>query len=200
MPRKNAGTLEEQRNKIKKSYKHGSRSRRELVDFESLDDVTKAAKLEAAAFFKASDFSYSYIAEALGTTRGTVKGWFETNPQLVKRVAEIRQDFLKGALALLKTYAIELVEMLVEIARSDIDPNVRLKAITEALDRLGLSKVNKSESVAANTLTTQVDIVDQSGLLEALKDADPEIQTKVAEKMEQMLAIAAEHTDMDVTK
>lgn len=199
MPRKNTGTLDDQRNQIKKHYKHGARSRRELVDFANLDAVEQAAKKEAACFFKAADFSYTYIGEALGTTRGTVKGWFQSDDKMFKRVEEIRMDFLDGALKLLKTYAIELVEMLVDIARGSEDDAIRLRAITEGLDRLGLAKVNKSESVASTTNTQKIDIVDKSGIVDALKDAPPEVQSRAAEHMESLLALAAEHTDQDVT-
>lgn len=199
MMRKTAGTLEEQRNQIKRTYKHGARSRRVVVNFETLTEFEKGMKIEAACFLKAADFSHTYIGEALGVSRGVVKGWFEDNPEMREKVAKIQKDYIDGAVKLLKTYAIELVEMLVEIARSDVDPATRIKAITEALDRMGMSKVNKSESVVSGTQKSEVELVDKSGMIEKLKDAPPEVQAQVAEHMEQVLALTAEHTGLDVT-
>lgn len=199
MARKSAATLEDQRADVKKRYVHGPRSRREVVNFESLSEVEQAVKKEAACFLKAADYSMSYIAEALGTTRGTVRGWFDSDPQMRVRVAEIQKDYVNGAITLLKTYAVELIEMLVNIAREATDPKVRIQAITEALDRMGLSKVNKSESAAVVENRSTVDITDKSGLVAAMKDAPPEVQQAMAQKAEEMLALAAEHTDRSVT-
>lgn len=197
MARKKAENLEQQRHDIKKRYKHGARSRREVVNFDSLSDVEKAAKKEAACFLKAADYSYTYIADALGTTRGTVKSWFE-DEAMRAHVYEIQQDYIEGAVKLLKTYAIELIEMLVEIARSDIDAKVRIQAITEALDRMGLSKVNKSASAVVNTNRSEVDITDKTGLLAAMSEAPPEIQQEMARKLEDALALASEHAGRDM--
>lgn len=199
MPRKSASSLQDQRTTIKKRYKHGARARRDLVNFNSLTETEKAVKQEAACFLKAADYSHTYIAEALGTTRGVVKGWFVDLPSMRERVAEIQADYIDGAVKLLRTYAIELIEMLVDIARSDVDPKVRIQAITEALDRMGLAKVNKSESAAVVTNRSTLDIVDRTGLAEAMKAAPPEVQQEMAAKMDELMALAAEHTDRDVT-
>lgn len=199
MPRKKAETLEQQRVQIRKKYRDGARGSRarEIISFDSLSDEEKGAKKEAACFLKAADYSHTYIGEALGTTRGVVKKWFE-EPSMRARVLAIQADYIDGAVKLLKTYAIELVEMLVEIARDGlIDPKVRIQAITEALDRMGMSKVNKSESAVSKK--TEVDIVDRTGLLSAMQTADPEVQQEMARKLDEAFALAAEHTDKDVT-
>lgn len=193
------GTLDEQRNDIKRAYKHGPRARKEIVNFDNLSEVEKATKLEAACFLKAASYSYTYIGEALGTTRGAVKGWFQDNPKMAERVAEIQADFLNGAIKLLRTYAVELVEMLVNIARTSDDDKIRIQAITEALDRMGLAKVNKSESVSKITEGQEINIVDRTGLVDALKEAPPEVQQQAAQHMEALLALSAEHTSQDVT-
>lgn len=190
-------SLEEQRAQIRKKYKHGARARRDLVNFDSLGETEKAVKMETACFLKAAGFSSAYIGEAVGTTRGSVRHWFADFPSMRARVAEIQADYIDGAVKLLKTYAIELVEMLVDIARQDVDPKVRIQAITEALDRMGISKVNKSES--AVTQTKEVNITDRTGLLAAMKEAPPHVQQEMAVKMEEMMALAAEHSDQDVT-
>lgn len=201
MGRKKAENLEDVRNDIKARYKEGARGsrRKERVGFDSLSPEEQAAKKEAACFLKAADYSHTYIGEALGTTRGTVKGWFE-DEAMRARVAEIQKDYIEGAVKLLKTYAIELIEMLVEIARDGtVDAKTRISAITEALDRMGMSKVNKSQSQVVQTNKNEVDITDKNGLIAAMQDASPEAQQDMARHLEAALAVAAEHTDKDVT-
>lgn len=195
MARKTSGTLEEQRAKIKKEYRRGGRSKK-IVSEDSLTAVELAVKKEAACFLKAGGFSHSYIGDALGFSKGVIKDWFEHDAKMHERVAKIQLDHIDGAITLLRTYAVELVEMLVEIARTTSDEKIALQAITEGLDRMGLSKVNKSESAAVNTNKTEVDITDGTGLLASLKDAPPAIQQKAAEQMQDLMdtmALAAEH-------
>lgn len=196
--RKSVEDIEQQRADLRKRYKHGPRARRELIAWDLLTEVEKATKLEAACFLKAGGYSHTYIGEALGTTRGTVKQWFAL-PGMHDRVAEIQQDYIDGAVKLIKTYAIELFEMLVNIARDSDDDRIRIQAITEALDRMGLAKVNKSESAATVTKRNEVDLTDRSGIMAAMKEAPPEVQQEMAAKMDEVMAMAAEHTDKDVT-
>jgi hypothetical protein len=193
VPRKTGVTLDEQRNAIKSRYKRGKKTAQRIVGEDALSVVELATKKEAACFLKSADYSYIYIAEALNVTRSMVKMWFE-DEAMRQRVAEIQTDFLDGAVKLLRTYAIELIEMLVEIARYTEDDKVAIQAITEALDRMGLSKVNKSESAATNVLKSEFDITDKTGLSAAMKDAPPEVQQEMARKMEEMMVLASEHT------
>jgi hypothetical protein len=194
--RKTASSLEGQRREIKKRYKtHGARADKRIVGEDALSVVELATKKEAACFLKAADYPYNYIGEALHVTRGTVRRWFEDDAMRV-RVAEIQQNFVDGAVKLLKTYALELVEMLVEIARSDVDPKVRIQAITEALDRMGLAKVNKSESAVTNK--NEVEFTDKTGFLEQMREAPPEAQQAMASKLEELHALASEHTGRNV--
>ena len=199
MPRKTAGTLEQQRATIKKTYKRGRKTEKRIVSIDAMTEIEVATKKEAACFLKAADYSYNYIAEALNLTHSIVKGWFTDEPAMRDRVGVIQTDFVDGAIKLLKTYAIELIEMLVEIARSTTNEKIAIQAITEALDRMGVTKVNKSESAAVVTSKSELDITDKTGLLEAMKDAPPEVQQRMAEHMEEALALAAEHTDRNVT-
>lgn len=197
MARKTASSLDKQRQDVKKRYKHGTRAQKRIVGEDALSAVELATKKEAACFLKAADYPYNYIGEALHMTRGTVRRWFEDDA-MRERVAEIQQDFVDGGVKLLKTYAIELIEMLVEIARSDIDPKVRITAITEALDRMGLAKVNKSESAVSKTEKREVDLVDKTGLVEAMREAPPEVQQVMAKKLEELQTLASEHTGRDM--
>jgi hypothetical protein len=197
MARKKAESIEDIRQDVKKRYRQGTKKHRELVNWNSLTEAEKWLMQERACLLKAAGFSYTYIAEAVASTRGVVKGWFE-QPAMQTRVAEFQKDFIDGAVKLVKTYAIEIFEMLMDIARDGtIDPKVRIQAMTELLDRMGLAKVNKSES--AVTKKSEVDITDKTGLMAAMTDAPPEVQQEMAAKLEEAFALAAEHTDRDVT-
>ena len=113
-------------------------------------------------------------------------------------VLKINEDMVGGSMKLLKTYAVELIEMLMEIARTS-DDKTALTAITEGLDRMGLTKVNKSEGRSVIETKTDIEITDPHGLIDKLKDAPPEAQQAAAEHMEALMAITSEHTDANVT-
>lgn len=199
MPRKTAGSLDEVRAGVRKTYMRGTRSRKELINFNNLTSSERWIKEEQACLLKAAGFSYTYIGEAIGQSRGTVKSWF-ADAEMQARTQAFQKDFIDGAVKLVRTYAIELFEMLVEIARDgQIDPRVRIQAITECLDRMGLAKVNKSESAATKTIKSTVDIVDKTGLLTAMKEAPPEVQQEMAQKLDDIMGLVAEHSDRDVT-
>jgi hypothetical protein len=200
LARKTAGDLEQQRNGIKRRYKRGKKVERVIRGEDAMSETELLVKQEVSTYLKAQDFSYSYIADALGVKKDTVKRWYsDESLDLHAKVTEIQQDFIGGAVKLLKTYAIELVEMLVEIARTTDDDKIAIQAITEALDRMGLAKVNKSESAVVQTNHNEIDIVDKTGFVAAMEQASPEAAAAVAAKLDEALAIAAEHTERDVT-
>ena len=196
MPRAKKTQLEKSRDKIKRRYAAGPRSERVVRG--ALPPDIEAARRIQAAYLRAGDYSFDYIAEAVGMSATVVRKWFD-DPEMDKLVAKIIEDQVDGAQALLKSYSIELIEELVNIVRTSDDMETRRKAINDALDRIGLAKVNKSQSVVEtnNTDRSVVDITDKTGLVEKLRDAPPEVQAKAAEHMEQLLAIAAEHTDAE---
>jgi predicted ArsR family transcriptional regulator len=198
MPRAKKTELEKSRDKIVSRYKRGPRSSRVVRG--ALPPDIEAARRVQAAYLRAGDYSFKYIAEAVGMSETVVRKWFD-DPKMDELVAKIIVDQVDGAQALLKSYAIELIEMLVNIARETDDDEIRRKTINDALDRIGLAKVNKSQSVVhtENTDRSEVDITDKTGLVEKLRDAPPEVQAAAAEHMEALLSIAAEHTDSEVT-
>lgn len=191
LARKN-GTLEQQRNEIKRKAKRGRTREKRIVGISSMDENTIAVKKEIACHLKASDYSHTYIGDALGVSKSIVKDWM-AEPGCKEKVAKIQGDLLAAGVKLLKTYTIELIEMLIEIARHSEDDKIALQAIIEGLDRVGLSKVNKSESLATQLNKQEVDITDKTGLLDRMEGAPPEAQQQMAHKLAEMRAIATEH-------
>lgn len=202
MPRKKMDTVAAHRDEIAKKYKRGPKAEKRVRGESALTETDKLVKQDVACYLKAMDFSYGYIAESLGVSKDVLKKWF-TNDELgmQERVAQIRESYTAGAIKLMKTYAIELVEMVMEIARTTDDEALVLKIAVEMWDRMGIAKVNKSESITAQTIREEheIDITDKSGLVDALRHAPPEVQARAAEAMEELMALTAEHTDRDVT-
>src|SRR4051794_16037002 len=114
MARKSAGTLEQQRNRIKRNYKRGPLAEKRIRTNEALTETERAVAQETAVYLKAMDFSWTYIGESLGISPNTVKAWFtgteDRAMELREKIAEVRNDFVSGAIKLMKTYIIELVE------------------------------------------------------------------------------------------
>lgn len=194
MARKQAGTIEEQRQEIKRHYVRGSKGQTKR-GIDKLSDIEIAVMKTKACFLKAAGYSHTYIGDALGVTRSVVGHWFE-EPEMREEVAQINADIVGGALKLLKTYGLELIEMLMEIARTAEDKTA-LAAITDALDRMGLTKVNKSEGRTVHESKTEIEFTDPHGLVEKLKNAPPEAQQAAAEHMEALMALTGEHIGDD---
>lgn len=201
MPRKVAASLDEARNEIKREYKRGARRTGEVIGDAALSAIEREMKQEIACYLKAQDFSHSYIGDAVGVSRSTVASWF-TNPELrlMERVATIRKDFINGTVKLLKSYLIEIVESLMDIMRTTTDEKLAVDIGFQILDRVGLSKVNKSQSVSAITNREELEVTDRTGLLGRAKNAPPHVQAKMAEAMETMIALGKEYEDVDAVE
>jgi hypothetical protein len=198
--RKKAETLEQARNEIKREYKRGPRSEgRKVTNPDTWSEVERAVARESACFFKAAGFSHNYIGDALNLTRGQIGHWFE-EPAMQERYRAISADMKNGAIKLLKSYAIEIVESLMTIARTTDDEKLAASVLQDLADRIGLTKVSRTESATTATQKSEVEITDPAGLVEKLKDAPPEVQQQAAQHMEGMMALMAEHIDTaDVT-
>jgi hypothetical protein len=199
--RKSYTTVAEARNEMKARYRRGSKRTRKATSEQNLSEFDRALKRELACHYKASSFSYTYIADALGLTRDIVKKWFQ-EPEMQERAAKLVDDMVSAAVKFGQTHAFEMMEMLAEIARTTADDRVAIQAITEYLDRIGLTKVNKSESKSASTIREEheVNLVDKSGIIEALaENAPPEVLQRAATLMDELFSITAEHTDRDIT-
>jgi len=199
--RKSPATVAEARNELKARYKRGTKRERKLTTEGSLTAFDRQVKRELACHYKASNFSYIYIADALGLSRDIIKKWFQ-EPEMQARAAELVKNMVDAAVKFGQTHSFEMMEMLAEIARTTDDDKVAIQAICEYLDRIGLTKVNKSESKSAQTIREEheVELVDKSGLIEALaENAPPEVVSRAAEIVDELFAMTAEHTDKDVT-
>lgn len=190
------GTLDKQRASIKRKYMRGRKVEKVLKGEGAFSVVELSCAKLSAVYLKAAGFSHAYIGEAVGVSKDTVTRWF-SDAEMQRQYEEVHNDYVDGAVKLLKTYALEAVEMLMELARSATDERVALNAITEVLDRTGLSKVNKSESavVTESKVKEEVSLTDPQGIVAKMRAAPPEVQAKMAEHAEAMMALASEHIE-----
>jgi hypothetical protein len=75
-------------------------------------------------------------------------------------VAKVASDMVEGGVDLLNRHAVEFSQMLVDLARRTQDDPLLLKVIEAGLDRVGISKVNKSESKVTKTERAELTATD----------------------------------------
>ena len=146
-----------------------------------------------AVMLKAADKSYNYIGDTIRVSTSIVRSWFDDEALgLREQVSALQGDWIKAARDLMEHYALEAVEGLMEIARvPTVDPETARKCYIDVLDRVGLIKVTKSESVVDNRSTEKIDGAE---FFERIKGLPIETQTELAElsaKMEELMASAA---------
>lgn len=196
MPRKSAGSLEEQRERIKRRYLRGPKATRTLTSESKLTVSERFVKQELACHLRAAGFSLSYIAEAVGMSEPAIDLWFQDEElALYARVEKIHDDFTMGAVTLGQTYLMEIMEGLMELFRTSDDKTAKEIGF-EFLDRFGITKVNKSQSVVEQTSVQRVEVLDSTGLLEKAKNAPPHVQAEMAEAMEKLVALGSEYADI----
>ncbi len=155
-----------------------------------MDDSDIVYSKSYSVLLRAAGYSVSYISDNLQIQQVVIKKWF-AEESTKKQLAKIQKDMAEAAVDLLRGYAVEGVEMLMEIARTTIDHKVAIQAITEVLDRGGVTKVNKSESTTTQKKLHEHEISDE--FFEKLEGLPLETQTRLAEmakEMEEMISEA----------
>lgn len=142
-----------------------------------------------AAILKAVGYSFRYISDTIMVQTGIVKGWF-ADEDLQEKVRLVQADIVSGAVEHLQNHTVELTEMLIELARTTTDDSVKLRAITEGLDRVGVTKVNKSESVVTKSERQEVDF--STEIFEKMEALPIESQEKIARLAAEMEGVISE--------
>jgi hypothetical protein len=175
--RKSGGTLFSKR-KVKK-----------ITDLAELNAHELSWARDYAAVLKAVGYSWRYISDSLNIQTGLVKAWGEDDDFQAK-VAIVAADKVAGAVNHMKDASVELTEGLLEIARHEPDAKIRLNAIVEGLDRVGITKVNKSESVVTKTEQHQHELSDD--FFSKLEALPLETQKRIAQLTTELDAIVSE--------
>lgn len=185
-----------------RSRRRGRARSREVVSNESLDDFERRLKQEFLCYLKAGGFSHSYCADALGIARSTVTSWLDDEElNLRAKIEKTREQMTVAGVELIQSYLIEIIEVEMTLMRETDDEGLASKIGFELLDRIGIAKINKSESVTAATLREQreVDITDKTGLLALAKGAPPHVQAKMAEAAADLVGMMQEHASSEHT-
>lgn len=199
--RKSAETYEEEKERVVRRVTRGRYTRRTVRAEGDLAGFEKELKQELACHFKAASWTYKQIAERLEVTENVVKKWFQ-DPAMQERAAKLVDDMIGSAIRFGQTEAFDMLEIIANVARTAEDDKTAIQAACEYLDRIGLTKVNKSESKSAAVVREEheVNLVDKDGILDALADgAPPEVIQRAATLVNELFSLTAEHTGMDVT-
>lgn len=199
MARKNgAGTLDEQRESIRRRGRGRARVK-EVRAGVTLEDFERTLKQQMLCYLKAAGFSNTYCKDALGVARSTIQEWLDDESlHLRDKISKISADMISAGVTMMQTYLVEIIEGLMQIFRETEDEKIAKEIGFEILDRLGISKVNKSEAVSANLIRkkSEVDITDKTGLVAMAKNAPPHVQAAMAERAAELVALAEEHAEV----
>lgn len=158
----------------------------------NLDDLTNAevewAKMYSATL-KATGHSWRYISDTVNIQTSLVKAWAD-DPEWQAMLEKVAGDIVSGAVDHLNRHMVDLVEMLLELARTATDEAVKLRAIESGLDRGGLSKVNKSESKVLSTSKTEHGLGED--FFEKMQGLPLETQHRLAELSVEMETLVAQ--------
>ena len=163
------------------------RKSKKITDLNDLNAQELAYAQAYSATLKAAGWSWRYISDTLNIQGSLVKAWAEDETWQTM-CAKVATDITDGAIEHLKRHNIDLIEMLLELARTAVDESVKLRAIESALDRGGIAKVNKSESVV--TKKNEHDMSDD--FWSKLEGLPIETQQKVARLTEELETLVSE--------
>lgn len=168
-------------------------SKRKSAKCTNLDDLTKAelgfAQAYAAAL-KAVGYSWRYISDTINIQTSLVKAWADEEDWR-SMVTKVASDVVDGGVENLRRASMELTEMLLELARRTTDDAVKLRAIESGLDRVGIAKVNKSESIVRKRDETEHSL--SSELVDRMEGLPLNTQQRLAElavEMDELISSA----------
>ena len=166
-------------------------------------DTSKPKKLlpgeEGAAQFtcvvlKIAGYTNKQISAIVGVSKGQVKTFLET-PEAQELLIDLRTKIPAAALELLHGYMIEAVQAIAEVMRRSPDDKMILQAAGEILDRGGMPKSSRQEKNVNET--TNVNVTDD-GLIDALRNASPEVQEQAAQLMEGLESLLQSEAEREI--
>lgn len=178
---------------VRRKYKVDTKTKKKLLagEIEHVSDMVLVLKL--------AGYNRTQISQTIGISRGQVAEFLDDEAAQAK-LEKIRMALPAAALELLHGYMIEAVQTLMDIMRTSEDDATRLKAAESVLDRGGIPKASRKESVNENNNneTTRVEL--GTDFAELIRNASPEIQAQAAdmiEGLETLLKTKAEEYDGD---
>lgn len=167
--------------RVRRRYKRNTKRQARILPAEVIHVKSMVAVLHIAHYPK------TQISRIIGISVDQVRE-FLNDPEVNELIVKMRAELPAAALELMEGYQIEAVQAIVDVMRVSGDDGIVLKAAAEILDRTGLPKVSKQERYQTNEeKTTFTD----DGIVEALREASPEIQEQAAQLIEQLEGLLA---------
>jgi hypothetical protein len=161
---------------VRRKYKIDLNKRRSLLPGE-IPHV-----IDTIIVLKLAGYSRSQMAKVIGVSRGQIREFLEL-PEVEERLVTLRQALPQAALNLLQGYMIEAVQAIVDVMRRTDDDRYILQAAGEILDRAGLPKASRQER---HVVQEEKTVITDDGIVDALREASPEVQEQAAQLIEQL--------------
>jgi|SRR5215471_5411101 len=162
--------------RIRRKYKRGVTISRKFLPGEAkhVEDMAIVLKL--------AGYSNVQICRVIGLSNEQLKTMLD-QPRVTERLVFLRSSMSNAALELLQGYMIEAIQTIVDVMRTESDNKLVLQACAEILDRAGIVKASRQERLQVNEQRT---VFTDDGIVEALREASPEVQEQAAQLFEQM--------------
>lgn len=175
-PNERAADAKKRVTSVRRKYKLNVNKPRKLHEKE----ITHVADM--VVVLKLASYSNTQIGRIVGLSRGQVKEFLD-DPAMQARMVDLRASLPAAALDLLQGYLIEAVQALVDVMRRTDDDGLIIKAAGEILDRAGIPKSSRQERKIEES---QVTVFTDDGIVEALREASPEVQEQAAQMIENL--------------
>jgi len=173
-PVKRAADSKRQLASVRRKYKVDVNKSRRLLPAEVpyVEDMVVVLKI--------AGYSRSQMAKVIGISKGQIKLMLD-NPDVSEKIVSLRARLPNAAIDLIQGLMIEAVMTIADVMRTENDSKVRLTAAFDLLDRGGASKVSRQER---HNLNEERTTFTDDGIVEALRQASPEVQEQAAQLIE----------------
>lgn len=175
-PNRRASEAKDDVLRVRRRYSKNTKRKKKI------SDATKPHIENMVAVLHLAHYPNTQIARIVGISRNQVAEMLQ-EPGVMEMIVTLRQEIPEAALDLMEAYMIEAVQAIVDVMRVSEDDAVVLKAASEILDRTGLPKTTKQERHQTNEERTTIT---DDGIVEALREASPEVQEAAATLIEQL--------------
>jgi predicted transcriptional regulator len=145
---------------------------------------------QMAVVLTVAGYDQRRIAQQLAVSQPTISRWLR-QPEAEQYHRFLGEHLINGAILLLRTYAIEAVETLVDVMRTTASDKTRLDAAKAILDRIGLNR-----AVATGEQQSEPQAIpgpEDDPFMRQFANATPDIQQQVCVLLDEMELLLGEH-------
>jgi predicted transcriptional regulator len=148
---------------------------------------------QMAVVLTVAGYDQRRIAQQLGVSQPTISRWLR-QPQADQYQRFLTHQLVDGAVLLLRRYAIEAVETLVQVMRTADSHKTRLDAAKAILDRIGLNTAIELIEQRDPAETAAERAEEDDPLLAHFRAAPLDVQEQVASLYDQIDKLLGEYT------